>query len=240
MSLLPRIPIPNRSFVDDTTFVDLLPISWFEIEMKMAGSMRLDEYERFNKENPPVIRYDKIKDPRVVSYVALTMAEKLAFLSAYEYEYNPYSSAVCLKKKSFAEELNANPRLAVLKAAIEEIKQNEEKKEDNVDKSKKHKKDKVLGDDVNDKPKLKKKSIPKVLKASVWITHIGKAIGMTKCPCCGVEDITQLNFECGHVVAESSGGETVISNLRPVCAGCNKSMGTMNMNEFIVKHFPKK
>jgi hypothetical protein len=33
------------------------------------------------------------------------------------------------------------------------------------------------------------------------------------------------------------GGQTNVKNLRPICAQCNLSMGSMNMNEFKKKFF---
>ena len=41
------------------------------------------------------------------------------------------------------------------------------------------------------------------------------------------------NFHCGHVVAESKGGQTILENLRPICGSCNSSMGTENMCDFV-------
>lgn len=49
--------------------------------------------------------------------------------------------------------------------------------------------------------------------------------------------ISQLNFHCGHVVAEANGGLAIMSNLVPVCGKCNTSMGTTNLAEFARKHF---
>lgn len=81
--------------------------------------------------------------------------------------------------------------------------------------------------------KYKKKSIPKSLKIKVWNTYIGEDIGKIKCLCCDTIDITQSIFECGHIIAEAKGGETSLENLRPICSTCNKSMKTINMNDYI-------
>lgn len=75
---------------------------------------------------------------------------------------------------------------------------------------------------------MSKVIIPKSLKISVWNKFIGDIIGKTKCLCCENNDITQSNFECGHIEAEANGGETSINNLVPICSQCNKSMGTTN------------
>jgi hypothetical protein len=45
--------------------------------------------------------------------------------------------------------------------------------------------------------------------------------------------VSQLKFECGHVIPVSKGGENTLENLRPVCNQCNKSMGTTNLFEYV-------
>jgi 5-methylcytosine-specific restriction endonuclease McrA len=81
--------------------------------------------------------------------------------------------------------------------------------------------------------KKRKKPIPATIKRLVWNAHIGEEIGKSKCLCCKITDITQLSFNCGHIIAESSGGELMVSNLMPICQNCNSSMGTKNMKEFM-------
>lgn len=81
--------------------------------------------------------------------------------------------------------------------------------------------------------KYKKKRKSVVLRNVVWNTYMGDENKKGKCLCCSQEDITILNFICGHVIAESKGGDTTIKNLRPVCNLCNLSMGTENMEDFI-------
>ena len=80
--------------------------------------------------------------------------------------------------------------------------------------------------------KPKKKSIPKVVKDLAWNTWIGEDIARAKCMCCGVNEIKMNSFHCGHVTAEVNGGKTTVDNLRPICAACNLSMGTVNLNDF--------
>ena len=82
--------------------------------------------------------------------------------------------------------------------------------------------------------KPKKKSISSTIKKLVWNTNIGEEIGKTKCLCCKSTDITQMSFNCGHVISEHNGGETIVSNLKPICQNCNSSMGTKDMNEFML------
>ena len=81
--------------------------------------------------------------------------------------------------------------------------------------------------------KKKKKSIPKNIKKLVWAKYIGQEIIRHKCLCCKTVTIENTFFECGHVVSERDGGTLEISNLRPICGECNRSMGTMNMVEYI-------
>lgn len=83
------------------------------------------------------------------------------------------------------------------------------------------------------KDKYKKKSISLVLKKKVWDKYIGLEIGKSKCLCCNITDIIQMSFHCGHIIAESKGGETNLSNLKPICQNCNLSMGSQNMNDFM-------
>ena len=91
----------------------------------------------------------------------------------------------------------------------------------------------------NIKNTYKKKAIPKTLKKLVWDKWIGEKIGSTKCLCCNHQNIRQIEFHCGHIIAEKNGGKTNVDNMKPICAQCNLSMGTMNMNEFQNIYFSK-
>jgi hypothetical protein len=77
----------------------------------------------------------------------------------------------------------------------------------------------------------KKERIPHAFKIEVWNFHIGKEKGIALCYCCEKE-IDSKHFECGHIISEKNGGVLSIDNLRPICDLCNKSMGSMNMDEF--------
>lgn len=92
---------------------------------------------------------------------------------------------------------------------------------------------KKANDEVSEAKKKKKKAIPATIKRLVWNTNIGEMIGKSKCLCCKSTDITQMSFNCGHIVAEANGGDTIVSNLRPICQNCNSSMGTKNMDDFM-------
>jgi hypothetical protein len=81
--------------------------------------------------------------------------------------------------------------------------------------------------------KKKKKPISATIKRLVWNTNIGEDVCKSKCLCCKSTDITQMSFNCGHIVAEANGGDTIVSNLKPICQNCNSSMGTKNMDYFM-------
>jgi HNH endonuclease len=74
-----------------------------------------------------------------------------------------------------------------------------------------------------------KTKIPKKVRDDVWAKHFKTLEGV--CVCCG-NALRIDNYECGHVVSEYHGGETAVSNLEPICGGCNKSMGVMDMDVF--------
>ena len=83
------------------------------------------------------------------------------------------------------------------------------------------------------KKQVKKQTISATIKKLVWNMHIGEEIGKAKCVCCKSSYISQMSFHCGHIIAESKGGELIVSNLRPICQNCNSSMGNKNMEEFM-------
>ena len=76
-----------------------------------------------------------------------------------------------------------------------------------------------------DRAYIKKSAIPKALREQVWLTHVGPVFAhkcfVTWCN----NNISVFNFHVGHDIAESRGGATEISNLRPICPQCNLSMG---------------
>ena len=80
---------------------------------------------------------------------------------------------------------------------------------------------------------IRKKPISSTMKKLIWNHYIGEEIGKYKCLCCNNTYIYQISFHCGHVIAESKGGENIVSNLRPICQNCNSSMGNKNMDEFM-------
>jgi hypothetical protein len=83
--------------------------------------------------------------------------------------------------------------------------------------------------------KVKKKTIPKVMKDLCWSKYVGDTLGKTKCMCCETNEIKMNDFQCGHVIAEANGGMITVDNLRPICKACNVSMGIENLNEFKIR-----
>ena len=70
-----------------------------------------------------------------------------------------------------------------------------------------------------------KDNIPKALREQVWIAHMGRRFD-GKCPVVWCENrISVFDFQSGHNVPESHGGQTDMSNLIPICSRCNMSMG---------------
>jgi hypothetical protein len=87
----------------------------------------------------------------------------------------------------------------------------------------------------NSAPK-KKATIPKSVRAHIWNHYIGSHINEHRCLCCKRALIRITEFEIGHVQSEADGGTMEITNLRPICAVCNHSMGRMNMIDYIKRY----
>jgi 5-methylcytosine-specific restriction endonuclease McrA len=87
-------------------------------------------------------------------------------------------------------------------------------------------------DEEQEQKRNKKDAIPKILKDLCWYTWIGKTVASHTCVCCERMEIRMNSFECGHVIAEAKGGQLSVENLRPICGGCNRSMGSENLEDF--------
>lgn len=74
-------------------------------------------------------------------------------------------------------------------------------------------------------PKKAKAKIPKAIREEVWRTynqrHYEAKCNVLWC----TNKITVFDFEVGHNIPESKGGNLTIQNLRPICSRCNSSMG---------------
>jgi hypothetical protein len=78
----------------------------------------------------------------------------------------------------------------------------------------------------------KPRHIPKATRTAVWNRFFTARKGVGTCQCCRKE-ITQQEFECGHVISAANGGAAELANLRPVCRTCNRSMGAASMDDFV-------
>lgn len=84
-----------------------------------------------------------------------------------------------------------------------------------------------------------KQQIPKAIREQVWLSHIGQKY-KSKCltPWCK-NTMTVFDFQCGHNIPESKGGETNLTNLFPICSRCNLSMSdTYTFTEWCKKSKP--
>lgn len=83
--------------------------------------------------------------------------------------------------------------------------------------------------------RMRKRSIPKKIRNDVWVYYMGEKFkGL--CYCCNTQEITVFTFHCGHVMSEKNGGQETKENLRPICAQCNLSMNSKNMDTFMSKY----
>lgn len=79
----------------------------------------------------------------------------------------------------------------------------------------------------------RKETIPDAVRIAVWNKYCGVENGTAICLVgCG-RPIAVSNFHCGHIVSEATGGKVTIQNLRPICAGCNSSIGKKNTLAFM-------
>jgi 5-methylcytosine-specific restriction endonuclease McrA len=82
--------------------------------------------------------------------------------------------------------------------------------------------------------------VPKPLREQVWLRTCGEVYNRKCAVTWCTNTMTPFNFEAGHIIPESKGGETHIDNLLPICAQCNKSMGNrFTIHEFSRKYAPK-
>ena len=71
---------------------------------------------------------------------------------------------------------------------------------------------------------MHKSKIPKALREQVWLKQIGKRYE-GKCSTVWCTNMMSVfDFQCGHDIPESKGGETILQNLHPICSRCNLSM----------------
>ena len=56
------------------------------------------------------------------------------------------------------------------------------------------------------------------------------------CKFCNIHKIYATNFQLGHIISKNNGGSMEVSNLYPICATCNNSMNTQDMDYYIKQH----
>ena len=68
-----------------------------------------------------------------------------------------------------------------------------------------------------------------------WISQHGLRRCEAVCFACGAVPLEMLasGWHVGHVISSHDGGNRDVTNLRPICAGCNLDMGTTNMFSYI-------
>ena len=71
----------------------------------------------------------------------------------------------------------------------------------------------------------KKQKIPKAMREALWI-HCNPVFFHAKCKTTWCPNIiSPFNFQAGHNIPESKGGETSLDNMVTLCSRCNLSMG---------------
>jgi hypothetical protein len=80
-----------------------------------------------------------------------------------------------------------------------------------------------------------KANISAYKRKQVW----KKEFGDSEFGCCPIswcqtilKNGVKNGFQCGHIISEYNGGETKVDNLRPICPGCNQSMGRKNWSDW--------
>jgi 5-methylcytosine-specific restriction endonuclease McrA len=81
----------------------------------------------------------------------------------------------------------------------------------------------------------KRTACPKSVKEALWRKHFGDQLN-GECYVCS-NKIAFTNFEVGHNKPVVNGGEWTLSNLRPLCRSCNRSMGTETVEDYKKKYF---
>lgn len=133
----------------------------------------------------------------------------------------------CLKlQEEYKIQLRINNEVKIQREIIEKLKD----KKINKLKLKIKELEQIININNFSKKKRKKAYVGVILKTQVWNTYIGVDYGKIRCPHCLENDITQLHFEFGHIIAQSEGGETSVENSRPLCDQCNKSIGKKKLN----------
>jgi 5-methylcytosine-specific restriction endonuclease McrA len=89
--------------------------------------------------------------------------------------------------------------------------------------------------DQNTKEKPKRTPCPQAVKEALWRKYFGNKMDGNCYVCKKI--ITFTNFEPGHNTPASHGGKWTVTNLRPLCRTCNRSMGDKMTVEFFKKKY---
>lgn len=89
----------------------------------------------------------------------------------------------------------------------------------------------------------RKETIPRALREQVWIRTAGRQFEI-QCPIHWCRNIvTVFDFHVGHNIPERAGGTLDLENLKPLCARCNLSMGSLytidEWNHMVTPEVPK-
>lgn len=86
----------------------------------------------------------------------------------------------------------------------------------------------------------KRKCLPKNRRIEVWEIYIGRNQSLHLCLICNIVEMQQGRSEwhAAHVIPYSNGGGSDVDNLRPICSGCNLSMGDSNMIDYCKEYYP--
>tara|TARA_Y100001970_G_C14209527_1_gene846082 strand:+ start:684 stop:1730 length:1047 start_codon:yes stop_codon:yes gene_type:complete len=80
-----------------------------------------------------------------------------------------------------------------------------------------------------------KEPISAYKKKVVWKNEFGDALTGT-CPISFCTTILRKGikngYQCGHIISEYNGGPSEVLNMRPICPGCNQSMGYKNWEDW--------
>ena len=88
-------------------------------------------------------------------------------------------------------------------------------------------------DSIKKPPKQK---IPAEMRFKIWETYVGNHLE-SLCFCCKSKMITPFTsynaFQAGHILSENDGGKIELGNLLPICASCNRKMGTTHWDDYV-------
>jgi 5-methylcytosine-specific restriction endonuclease McrA len=90
----------------------------------------------------------------------------------------------------------------------------------------------------NSSPEPYQKSpIPARLRQEVWEKNIGDKF-WGNCFVCNIR-LHVMEWSCGHIQSEFTGGKMVFENMKVLCKSCNSKMGTENLLEYKARKYPE-